>query len=81
MNVARGSASFRQSDLTRALKATKAAGIDVARIEIEPETGRIVIVPGKPPSAPAESGNRIELNPTGLQAIQDALQMSRRAER
>jgi hypothetical protein len=32
--MSRGSQTFRQSDLTRALKGTKAAGIDVARIKI-----------------------------------------------
>jgi hypothetical protein len=37
---------FRQTDLTRALKGTRAAGIEVARIEIL--DGRIIVVPGKP---------------------------------
>jgi hypothetical protein len=39
--------AFRQSDLTRALKATKAAGFDAARIELEPG-GKIVILAGGP---------------------------------
>jgi hypothetical protein len=32
--MGRGTQTFKQSDLTRALKATKAAGVGVARIEI-----------------------------------------------
>ena len=43
----RGPSPFRQLDMTRALKAAAAAGIDVARIEIE-KSGKIVIVTGKP---------------------------------
>jgi hypothetical protein len=43
----RGPCSFRQQDVTRALKATVAAGIDVQRIEIDKD-GKIVIVIRKP---------------------------------
>jgi hypothetical protein len=41
--MSRGAYTFKQRDVTRALKATLAAGIDVARIEIDKE-GRIVIL-------------------------------------
>jgi len=43
-DVPRGAATFRQRDLAAALKAAKAAGIDVVRIEIDPVTGRLVII-------------------------------------
>jgi hypothetical protein len=44
--------TFRQSDLTRALKGAIAAGVEVAAIEIDP-TGKIVIMTGvKRPTAP-----------------------------
>jgi hypothetical protein len=45
--VARGVATFKQSDLTRALKGAKAAGLEVARIKIAND-GTIEIDAGKP---------------------------------
>ncbi len=46
-------AAFRQDDLTRALKGAAAAGVQVAKIELEPG-GKIVIFTGS--SQPGESG-------------------------
>jgi hypothetical protein len=37
---------FRQTDLTRALKGARAAGMGIARVEIERD-GKIVVVPGE----------------------------------
>lgn len=45
--MARGPCTFKQQDVTRALRATVAAGIAVQRIEIDRE-GKIVVVTGKP---------------------------------
>ncbi len=58
--------SFRQSDLTRAIRGVTAAGVEVHRIEIEVGTGNIVISTtgaSKAPIAPydqwkAETGAR-----------------------
>jgi ssDNA-binding replication factor A large subunit len=44
--MARAPATFRQGDVTRAIRAAVAAGVDIARIEIARD-GRIVIVTGK----------------------------------
>lgn len=45
--------AFRQQDVTRALRATVAAGIEVRRVEIAKD-GRIVIVAGSPASTSPE---------------------------
>jgi hypothetical protein len=42
--MSRRPAAFRQSDLQRALRAAKAAGIEISRVEIDPLTGKIVII-------------------------------------
>jgi hypothetical protein len=49
---------FRQADLQRALRAAKAAGIAIERIEIDPASGRIVIVTKG--DNPAEFGNPLD---------------------
>jgi hypothetical protein len=52
-------ASFRQSDLTKAIKGVAAAGLQVARAEIDPASGKILVVIGVP-SAEEEASS---LNP------------------
>lgn len=41
--MGRAAATFRQQDVTRALRAVVAAGMEAARVEIEPASGKIVI--------------------------------------
>jgi hypothetical protein len=43
--------AFKQHDVTRALRAAKAAGLEIGSFEIDPASGKIVIRPGAP--APA----------------------------
>jgi hypothetical protein len=42
----RGQCTFKQSDVTKAVKAVVAAGVQVARVEVDKE-GRIVVVAGQ----------------------------------
>jgi hypothetical protein len=44
--MARGNLTFKQTDVTRAIRAAVAAGVEVARVEVDKE-GRIVIIAGK----------------------------------
>jgi hypothetical protein len=46
--VARGASTFRQRDVTRALKAASAAGLRVTGYKIDPQTGKIEVVTGNP---------------------------------
>jgi hypothetical protein len=55
--MSKGPQAFRRADLTRAIKGAVAAGIEIARAEIEPQSGKIVIVFGKSvASSTANSG-------------------------
>jgi hypothetical protein len=56
--------NFRQRDLTRAIKGARAAGIDVARIEIEKD-GRIVILPTQSAAVPETARNEWDEVPGG----------------
>jgi hypothetical protein len=51
--MSRGPATFRQSDLARALRAARAAGLEIARVEVD-RTGKITVIPGKPDSGDQE---------------------------
>jgi hypothetical protein len=48
--MARRASTFRQRDVTRALKATVAAGVGVRRVEIGKD-GKIVVITGSPQDA------------------------------
>lgn len=45
--MARGKATFKQSDATRAMKSAIAAGLDIAKVTIKAATGDIEMVTAK----------------------------------
>jgi hypothetical protein len=51
--MARAPSTFRRQDVTRALKAVAAAGVHIARIEID-KTGKIVIITADATNRPGE---------------------------
>jgi hypothetical protein len=48
--MSRGPCTFKQADITKAVKAVAKAGVQVARVEVD-KSGRIVIITGKPGEA------------------------------
>jgi hypothetical protein len=46
--VARGKCSFKESDITRAVRAVTNAGVEVKQVEIDIDGGKIIVVAGKP---------------------------------
>jgi hypothetical protein len=44
--MSRAPSTFKQQDVTRALRACAAAGVKAQRVEIDPATGKIVMVIG-----------------------------------
>jgi hypothetical protein len=55
--MSRVPSTFRRADVTKAVKAVVAAGVDIARIEID-AAGKIVIVAGKPAAGPVDELDR-----------------------
>lgn len=53
-------ATWRKVDVTRALLAAKAGGLNVGRVEIE--NGRIILVSGETAAAPADELTKWELS-------------------
>jgi hypothetical protein len=47
---------FRQSEAARLMKAVNAAGLEVASIECDPATGKVVVTP-KAAASPTETAN------------------------
>jgi hypothetical protein len=54
--MARAPSTFRQQDVTRAIKAATAAGVGIARVEID-KAGKIIIITGKTTEQPGQASS------------------------
>ncbi|MGC2415899.1 MAG: hypothetical protein WA459_24790 [Stellaceae bacterium] len=57
--MARGPATFRQRDVAAAIRAAKAAGCEVVRVEVD-KAGKIIVVTAGKPEPPPPSDKRNE---------------------
>ena len=55
----RGPCAFKQSDITKAVRAVVAAGIEVARVEVD-KAGKIIVVAGEADKTEAPDQNSWE---------------------
>jgi len=56
--MGRSRSTVRQGDVQRVMKAAKVAGMDVSRVEVDPSTGKIVLVVKE-----GEGETKIAVNP------------------
>jgi len=58
MTRQRAPSNFRQQDVARAIKAARGSGLDIARVEVDPKTSKIVLV-----VKGDDTDTKIEVNP------------------
>jgi len=58
--MTRRPSAFRQTDLTRAVKAVTAAGVGIARVEID-KAGKIIIITGETTDQPGQQAATISI--------------------
>src|SRR5262249_36235913 len=58
MTRQRAPSNFRQQDVARAVRAVKGSGLDIARVEVDPKTSKIVLV-----VKGDDTNTKIEVNP------------------
>jgi hypothetical protein len=55
----RGPNRFTRTETVRLLRSAQAAGLPVERVEIDPHTGRISVIVGRPENTAADTSERI----------------------
>jgi hypothetical protein len=69
---ARRHAHFRQRDVSRAIKAARASGLDIARVEVDPKTARIVLV------VKNDDASESKINPFDTAPVKDPIARTRK---
>ena len=64
--------NFRQRDVARAIKAAKASGLDIARVEVDPKTARIVLV------VKNDDTSESKINPFDTAPVKDPIARTRK---
>ena len=59
----RAPSNFRQRDVARAIKAAKASGLDITRVEVDPRTSKISVVMKDSPEAEVAPANPFDTAP------------------
>jgi hypothetical protein len=72
----RAPSNFRQQDVARAIRAAKGSGLDIARVEVDPKTSKIVLV-----VKGDDTDTKIEVNPFDEAPVIDPARKNRKAKR
>jgi hypothetical protein len=65
-------ANFRQRDVARAIRAAKASGLDIVRVDVDPKTAKISLIIRN------DDASETELNPFDTAPVQDPVARTRK---
>jgi hypothetical protein len=68
----RAPSAFRQRDITRLIRAAKASGLDVTKVEADPQTSRIVLV------VKNDDASESKINPFDTAPVKDPVARTRK---
>jgi hypothetical protein len=75
MTRRRAPSNFRQQDVARAIKAAKGSGLDIARVEVDPKTSKIVLV-----VKGDDTDTKIEVNPFDEAPLPEPVRQKRKTK-
>ena len=75
MTRQRAPSNFRQQDVARAIKAARGSGLDIARVEVDPKTSKIVLV-----VKDDDTDTKIEVNPFDEAPLPEPVRQKRKTK-
>ena len=75
MTRQRAPSNFRQQDVARAIKAARGSGLDIARVEVDPKTAKIVLV-----VKGDDTDTKIEVNPFDEAPLPEPVRQKRKTK-